>query len=325
MTRIDLKGCLNFLPYMAVWLLRSVALVCAIAGSVTAASAQQQYKDPDEAVSALMQGVRDGNPAALMRVLGPGSAEIVSSGDAVADAAARKQVIDAFDTKHHVTTEGADKATLIIGNEEWPFPIPLMRKDGLWQFDTAAGREEILFRRIGRNELSAIQASLAYVDAQDEYADKGIAGNGVYAQHIMSTPGKTDGLYWPTESGANESPLGQLAASAAAEGYRFNRQQRTPYHGYLFKVLTRQGASAPGGSMDYIVRGKMIGGFALIAYPAEYGNSGIMTFLVNHQGAVYEKDLGTNTAQIAQSINEYNPDSSWHRVDASDLELVGGK
>lgn len=314
------------LPLRAtLWSLRGVVLACAIAGCATAASAQQSYADPDEAVNALMKGVRDSDLAALVRVLGPGSAEIASSGDAVADAAARKQVIEAFDTKHHVMTEGADRAILIIGNEEWPFPIPLVRKDGRWQFDANAGREEILYRRIGRNELSAIQACLAYVDAQDEYAERGIAGNGVYAQHIMSTPGKNDGLYWPSENGVNESPLGALAAGAAAEGYRFNPQQRTPYHGYLFKVLTRQGARAPGGAMDYVVRGKMIGGFALIAYPAEYGNSGIMTFLVSHQGVVYEKDLGANTAGIAQSINEYNPDSTWRRVATADVERKGDK
>jgi hypothetical protein len=160
-----------------------------------------------------------------------------------------------------------------------------------------------------------MQACLAYVDAQDEYAEQGIAGNGVYAQRIMSSAGKKDGLYWPSENGANESPLGELAASASAEGYRLGQQRRIPYHGYYFKVLTRQGASAPGGAIDYVTRGKMIGGYGLIAYPAEYGNSGIMTFLVNHQGVVYEKDLGANTARIAQGINEYNPDSTWRRAE----------
>ncbi len=324
MTHMQFNGRQIFPPHAAARLFHGVVLACAIVCGATVAVAQQRYADPDEAVNALMKGVRDSDLAALMRILGPGSAEILSSGDAVADAAARKQVIAAFDTKHHVMTEGADKATLIIGNEEWPFPIPLARKDGHWQFDVNAGREEILYRRIGRNELSTIQACLAYVDAQDEYAERGIAGNGVYAQRIMSTPGKNDGLYWPSENGANESPLGDLAASASAEGYRFN-QQRTPYHGYLFKVLTRQGANASGGKMDYVIHGKMIGGFALVAYPSEYGNSGVMTFLVSHQGVVYEKDLGANTARVAQSIDEYNPDSTWRRVAAPDLELKGEK
>ena len=246
-------------------------------------------------------------------MLGPGSTEIVSSGDPVADAAARQRVLAAYDAKHQVVMEGADKAALVIGNEDWPFPIPLVRKDGSWRFDTAAGREEILFRRIGRNELSAIQACLAYVDAQQEYAEKGVAGNGVYAQRIVSQPGKKDGLYWPAQAREDESPLGELAAGAATEGYRFG-QQRIPYHGYYYRVLTRQGPSAPGGALDYVVRGRMIGGYALVAYPAQYGNSGVMTFVVNHRGTVFEKDLGANTARFVAGMTAFNPDSTWQRV-----------
>jgi hypothetical protein len=188
-----------------------------------------------------------------------------------------------------------------------------VRKDNAWRFDTAAGRDEILYRRIGRNELSAIQACLAYVDAQQEYAERGIAGSGVYAQRIVSRPGQKDGLYWPADSGKDESLLGELAANAAAEGYRVG-QERTPYHGYYYKVLTRQGPNASGGALNYIVRGKMIGGFALMAYPAEYRNSGVMTFVVNHQGNVYEKDLGPNTARIAAGMTAFNPDNTWRRV-----------
>jgi DUF2950 family protein len=296
--------------------LRGATVLLALACGTASAVAQERFGSSDDAVNALMKAVKSGDRAAVMRVLGPGSAEIVSSGDTVADDNGRKRVIEAFDTKHQVMPDGPDKAVLVIGNEEWPFPIPLVRKDDRWQFDVAAGRDEILYRRVGRNELSAIQACLAYVDAQDEYAERGIAGSGVYAQRIMSTPGKKDGLYWPAQNGGTESPLGELAAGASAEGYRFNPQQRLPYHGYYFKVLTRQGANAPGGAMDYVIRGKMVGGFGLIAYPAEYGNSGIMTFLVNHQGIVYEKDLGPNTAKLAPRINEYNPDSTWRRVEA---------
>jgi Protein of unknown function (DUF2950) len=252
-------------------------------------------------------------------VLGPAAGDLVSSGDEVADAAARKRVLDAYDAKHQVVMEGDDKAVLLVGTEEWPFPIPLVRKDGVWRFDTAAGRDEILFRRVGRNELSAIKACLAYADAQDEYAEKGIAGNGVYAQRIVSTPGKKDGLYWPAQAGEAESPLGDLAASASAEGYRVG-QQRMPYHGYYYRVLTRQGPNAPGGALDYVVRGKMIGGFALVAYPAEYGNSGVMTFLVSHQGVVYQKDLGQNTVGIASGMTAFNPDNSWQRVADTDAK-----
>jgi hypothetical protein len=289
-----------------------VAATIAFVAIGTSALAQE-YKTPEEAVAALIVAAKAADRPALMRVLGPGSAEIVSSGDEVADASARKRVIEAYDTKHQVVMEGADKAVLVIGNEEWPFPIPLVRKDSAWRFDTAAGRDEILFRRIGRNELNAIQTSLAYVDAQHEYAEKGIGGNGVYAQRIVSQPGKKDGLYWPAQSGEDESPLGELAAAASAAGYRAG-QQRAPYHGYYYKILTRQGPNAPGGAIDYIARGKMIGGFALVAYPAEYKNSGVMTFLVNHEGVVHEKDLGPNTAAIASGMTAYNPDSTWQRV-----------
>jgi hypothetical protein len=260
-----------------------------------------------------VSAAKTGDRKAVLTVLGRDGADIVSSGDPIADASARNRVIEAYDVKHQVVMDGTDKAVLIIGQEDWPFPIPLVRKDSSWRFDTAAGREEILYRRIGRNELSAIQACLAYVDAQQEYAEQGVAGNGVYAQRIVSRPDKKDGLYWPAQSSADESPLGELAASAAAEGYRVG-QQRAPYHGYYYKVLTRQGPNAPGGALDYIVRGRMIGGFALVAYPAEYRNSGVMTFIVNHQGNVYEKDLGPNTARIAAGMTAFNPDNTWRRV-----------
>jgi hypothetical protein len=290
----------------------------------TGAIAQEGFKTPDEAVAALIGAAKAADRPGLMRVLGPGSAEIVSSGDAVADASARKRVLDAYDAKHQVVMESADKAVLIIGNEDWPFPIPLVRKDGSWQFDTAAGRDEILFRRIGRNELSAIQAGLAYVDAQQEYAEKGVAGNGVYAQRIVSRPGTKDGLYWPKQSGADDSPLGELVATATAEGYRVG-QQRVPYHGYYFKILTRQGPNASGGALDYVVRGNMIGGFALVAYPAEYGNSGVMTFLVNHQGIVFEKDLGASTARVAGGMTAFNPDNTWQRVTNAGVPQTGAK
>ena len=191
----------------------------------------------------------------------------------------------------------------------------------MWRFDTAAGREEILFRRIGRNELDAIQACLAYVDAQNEYAEKDRTGAGIntYAQRVISRPGKKDGLYWPTTEGEDPSPLGELVAQATAEGYRVGAG-RTPFHGYYFKILTRQGTAAPGGELDYVVRGNMIGGFALVAYPAEYGNSGVMTFLVNHAGTVFQKDLGPDTASLAEGMNSFTPDQTWQTVSDADRE-----
>jgi hypothetical protein len=281
--------------------------------ATSGAFAQERFKTPEEAVAALIDAARAAAPARLTRVLGPGSGEIVLSGDPVADAAARKRVLDAYDAKHRIVLEGEDKAALIVGEEDWPFPIPLVRKDGTWRFDAASGRQEILFRRIGRNELSAIQACLAYVDAQQDYAEKGLGGNGVYARRIVSRSGQRDGLYWPAQSGEDESPLGEFVAAAAAEGYRAG-VQRIPYHGYYYRILTRQGPNAPGGTLDYVVRGKMIGGFALVAYPAQYGNSGVMTFLVSHQGTVYEKDLGWRTGAIASGMAAFNPDQTWRRL-----------
>jgi hypothetical protein len=292
---------------------RLAFLTATVLAMASVANAQQSFKTAEEAASALVSAAKAGDRKAMLTVLGPEGADIVSAGDSVADASARNRVIESYDAKHQLVMEGTDKAVLIIGREDWPFPIPLVRKDNAWRFDTAAGRDEILYRRIGRNELSAIQACLAYVDAQQEYAERDVGGSGVYAQRIVSRPGRKDGLYWPAQSSDDESPLGEFAASAAAEGYRAG-QQRAPYHGYYYKVLTRQGPNASGGALDYIVRGRMIGGFGLVAYPAEYRNSGVMTFVVNHQGNVFEKDLGPNTARIAAGMTAFNPDNTWRPV-----------
>jgi hypothetical protein len=294
-------------------LMAGVAAAMLVFAPASGANAQQSFKTPEEAAAALASAAKSGDRGGLLTVLGRGSADILFSGDPVDDAATRQRFVTAYDAKSTIATEGDSKAVLIIGSDDFPFPIPLVRKDGAWRFDTAAGREEILLRRIGRNELNAIQTSLAIVDAQHEYAEKGIGGPGVHAQRIVSQPGKKDGLYWPAQSGADESPLGELAAAASAAGYQA-RQQRQPYHGYFYKILTRQGANAPGGALDYVVRGKMIGGFALVAYPAEYGRSGIMTFVVNHQGVVYQKDLGPNTGRLAIAMTAFNPDKTWQRV-----------
>ena len=293
----------------------TIATLLCVAASV--ANAQQAFKTPDEAASALVSAARTGDLKAIATVLGPDGDDIVSSGDNVADATTRQKFVAAYDAKHQITMEGENKATIVIGQEDFPLPIPLVRKDGMWRFDTAAGREEILARRIGKNELDAIQACLAYVDAQNEYADKDRtgAGKGVYAQHFVSNPGKKDGLYWPDAKGNDASPLGEFFAEAAKQGYRVGGG-RTPYHGYFYKILTKQGAAAPDGELEYVVRGKMIGGFALVAYPAEYENSGVMTFIVNHNGQVYQKDLGPHTARLAERMTSFNPDNTWKKVDA---------
>ncbi|WP_245973815.1 DUF2950 domain-containing protein [Bosea caraganae] len=279
-----------------------------------AASAQQSFNAPEAAAEALVKAVRGDDVKGARALLGRGGDDILSSGDEIADAALRKRFVAAYDAQHKVTTSG-DKATLIVGQEDFPFPIPLFRKGERWQFDTAAGRQEILFRRIGRNELDAIQVCLAYVDAQNEYADKDRTGSGrgVYAQRVVSRPGQKDGLYWASSQGGDASPLGELAARAAAEGYLIDGGP-APFHGYYYKILTRQGPAAAGGTLNYVVGGKMIGGFALLAYPAEYGNSGVMTFMINHAGTVYQKDLGLQTADRAKRIASFDPDSSWKKV-----------
>jgi len=307
----------SFLPgKIACW-----TAAVAILASVSVASAQQSFKSPEDAAQALVNAAKDNWPKGVIAVLGPDADEIVSSGDKTSDEAMREKFLAAYDARHEVKQEGDDKAVMIIGKDDFPFPIPLRRKGAAWKFDTATGRLEILYRRIGRNEINAIKASLAYVDAQNEYAEKNPegAGSATYAQRIVSRPGKKDGLYWPAAPGEEESPLGELVAQASKEGYSIGGE-RVPYHGYYYKILTRQGSMAAGGEVDYVVRGKMIGGFALVAYPAEYGNSGVMTFLVNHAGQVFQKDLGERTARIAESMTSFNPDQTWKKVDVSELE-----
>lgn len=294
--------------------------VIVIVMSASVVSAQQSFKSPEDAVAALVSATRNNWPDGAVAVLGAAGADIVSSGDKAADDAMRQKFLAAYDARHQVMKEGDNKAVMIIGPEDFPFPIPLTRKGAAWQFDTAAGRLEILYRRIGRNELSAIQASLAYVDAQNEYAEKDRTGAGgtTYAQRIVSGAHKKDGLYWPAAPGENASPLGELVARATSEGYAVGGG-RTPFHGYYFRILTRQGPMAAGGEVDYVVRGKMIGGFALVAYPAEYGNSGVMTFVVNYAGTVFQKDLGERTAKLAERMTSFNPDQTWKKVDVTTL------
>ena len=278
------------------------------------APAQQSFTSPEDAAAALAAAVKSG-PGDILKVLGKAADDIVSSGDEVADADTRLRFTSMYDTKHSVKTQGNKKATLLLGSDDFPFPLPLVNTRSGWEFDTDEGRIEVLYRRIGRNELDAIQTCLAVVDAENEYADKDRGeGVGVYAQHIVSTPGKKDGLFWRDDS--DPSPLGALAAQASAEGYKAGEGQ-TPYHGYYFRILKAQGSDAPGGALNYVVKNKMIGGFALIGYPAEYGNSGVMTFLVNHAGTVFQKDLGTRTESIAKRMYLFDPNQTWKKVDVA--------
>jgi hypothetical protein len=293
----------------------TVACIMMLALSISIAQAQQAYPSPEDATAALAAAVKTGTRSAILKVLGNGAEDIVDSGDDVADAETRQRFLSAYDAKHSIKADG-NKATLILGADDFPFPIPLANNKSGWEFDAAAGRLEILYRRIGRNELDAIQTCLAFVDAQNEYAEKDRTGDGagVYAQRIVSNPGKKDGLFWRDDR--DPSPLGELAAQASAEGYKVG-EQAAPYHGYYFRILKGQGSDAPGGAFDYVVKGKMIGGFALIAYPAEYGNSGVMTFMINHAGTVYQKDLGKRTDGIAKRITLFDPDQTWKKIDVA--------
>jgi Protein of unknown function (DUF2950) len=287
----------------------SLAAAMLVFAMTSVSSAQQSFKTTEQAADALVSAARIGDLKGILSVLGRGGADIVSSGDEVSDAEARQRFVAAYDAKHQVTMDSDSKAVMVIGQEDFPFPIPLIRKDGMWRFDAAAGRLEILYRHIGRNELDTIQACLAYVDAQNKYArkDRTGAGAGIYAQRIVSQPGKKDGLYWPASQGDGASTFGELVAQAIGDDYHV-------VHGYYYKVLTKQGPAAPGGARDYVVRGKMIGGFTLVAYPVEYENSGVMTFIVSHEGKVFQKDLGPRTIQLAERMTSFNPDQTWKEV-----------
>lgn len=304
------------------------SLVSAVAaGWAVAQPAQRTFATPEAGVAALIDAARKDDLAALESILGPASRDVISSGDPVADAAARDDFVAAYDEKSNLATVNDNTRTLQIGQSDWPLPIPLVREGSMWRFDTAAGREELINRRIGRNELNAIEAAQAFVDAQQDYASADRDGDKIleYAQLFGSTDGMKNGLYWPVQPGEPESPLGPFFADAQTEGYfqeaatqgaRAGRPPE-PYYGYRYLILTAQGPSAPGGAYDYIVDGNMIGGVAMIAYPAEYGVSGVMTFIVNHDGAIYQRDLGQETADFAESVTEFNPDNMWQRVQTS--------
>jgi len=251
-------------------------------------------------------------------LFGPGGRELATSSDAATARMNRRVFAVAFREKWHLEDAAPDRKTLVIGNEEWPFPVPLVKGADGWRFDTAAGKEEVLARRIGRNELDAIATIQAYVTAQRRYAEQGHDGKpaGAHATKFQSDPGKQNGLYWPTARGEKRSPLGDLVAQAAEDNRSSGvaRTKATPFHGYYFKILTAQGAAAPGGAKNYIVKGVMSGGFALVAWPAQYDASGVMTFVVNQDGTVRERDLGPQTDATARKMTAYNPDASWRQV-----------
>ncbi len=277
---------------------------------------QRAFSTPEEATAALVDAIKAHDRKAFLEVLGPDGATLVSSGDAVANKNLANRFVAAFDEAHRLEG-GGGKVFLHVGPDDFRFPIPLVPDGIVWRFDTRAGKEEILNRRIGQNELDAIQVCLAYVDAQREYysEDRNADGLREYAQRFVSTAGQHDGLYWETKPGETPSPIGQFVAAARAEGYGPGRGGRpTPFHGYYYRILTAQGPDAPGGAYSYLAHGRMIGGFALVAFPAHYGASGVMTFVINHDGIVYERDLGPNTAAIARAMKRFNPDAGWKKV-----------
>lgn len=280
-------------------------------------AAQQTFASPQKAAAALDAAWRSGRNAEVIAVLGAGADRLVRSGDPVAERDAKDRLASAYADEHRIEFAGKHKAHLILGAEAWPYPIPLVQQKGGWQFDVKSGASQIIDRRIGRNELSAIDVCHVYVQAQRDYAATDPLGQGrhEYALRIGSSSGTHDGLYWPAASGAPDSPLGPLVAVAEAHGYDIgSADANVPFRGYQFRILTRQGAGAPGGAHDYIVDGHLTRGFALVAFPARYGDSGVMTFVVNQDGIVFEKNLGPQTTAIAQHMTEYDPDRTWKIV-----------
>jgi hypothetical protein len=315
-TRKNEKWLVSFFCSVAVATL--IIVLSAPLQGYAAQARERVFASPEEAVKALVDAVKADNMEELRAIFGPAGKEVLSSGDATEDRAGRERFLKAYETKNALIQDGDAKVVLQIGTEEWPFPIPIVKRGERWSFDTRKGKEELINRRIGRNELNTIQVCLAYVDAQREYALKDRDANGLleYAQKFRSDPGKKNGLYWEVKAGEAQSPLGPLFAAAQERGYSTKGAggKPVPYYGYYYRILTGQGKNAPGGAYDYMVRGNMIGGFALVAYPAKYGSSGIMTFIVNQDGVVYQKDLGKSTEKSAVAMKLFNPDQTWKRA-----------
>ena len=299
-----------------------VALVCAspistLAQTQPAAQGPKAFDTPQQAADELIKAAGDYDVPALMAIFGPDGEDFVSGGDQVQ---AKKNTLDfAKEAQAKLTVElnssNPTRATVVVGEEEWPLPVPLIKKNGKWYFNAKAGRQEILFRRIGANELDAITVCRGYVEAQKEYALEPHDGVNQYAQKIISTPGKKDGLYWKNEDGTSGGPIGEEVAKALEEGYNYSNVKQGGFHGYYFKILKGQGPNAPIGKIDYVIEGVMIGGFALVAVPAEYRVTGVKTFIVSNDGVVYQKDLGPNSLEIAKNMELYNPDKTWQPTD----------
>jgi hypothetical protein len=317
------RGRMNIFP---TWLrtgLLGVTLATAVAtapapGLAATPPDQATYATADEAVAALIGALKQNDTAQLRLVFGPGSEQLINSGDAVEDSAARTRFLAGYAEQHALVAAAPDRLTLDVGPAAWPLPIPLVKAGDRWRFDGPAGAQELVDRRIGRNEIAAISSMLGYVAAQKTYYEMtGKAGQAEYAQRVISRPGKRDGLYWPAEATQEQSPLAEFIARISAEGYPDDLVSGAPMpvRGYLYRILTAQGPMAPGGAKSYIAQGHMTGGFALLAWPARYGASGIMTFVIDGDGVVFQRDLGPDTNKIVRSIRRYDPELSWARVD----------
>ena len=300
---------------MAGWVGRILGLLLALAAFAGPAAAAD-YATPEEAVAALEAALKADDPAALRAVFGPDRDALLGSGDKVADHNARQHFLDEFATAHRLQAEGDNRRVLIVGANDWPSPIPLVKANGRWHFDIVEGAQAIADRRIGENEIAAIGSLLAMVDAERAYFDL----RHEYARRLLANPGQQDGLYWPTEDDDAPSPLAGLAAIAEAEGYSLDPMQKSPapFRGYFFRFLTGQGPSAPGGAKSWLQGEKLADGFGLLAWPTRYGNSGIMSFQVGPDGVVFQKDLGPDTDAAVAHINRFDPDLSWARVDVKD-------
>ncbi|MGH7083152.1 MAG: DUF2950 domain-containing protein [Acetobacteraceae bacterium] len=305
--------------------LRAFALSCLLMLSLLAApltaqaaTTERSFATAAQAVAALVAALRANDTTALSAVLGPGSEKLLSSGDAVADATARRHFLESYDQQHKLVSGGAERILLEVGNNDWQMSIPIVEAAGTWRFDSTAGAQELVDRRIGRNEIQAIGTLLGIVDAEKQFFTlTAQQGPGEFAERLVSTPGNRDGLYWPAASKEDESPLGPLVATAQAEGYpgQLVAGKPNPYQGYYFRILIAQGPYAAGGAKSYVENGRMTGGFAVIAWPAIFGASGIMTFIVNQDGTVFQKDLGSGTAQAVAAITTFDPDLSWTRIE----------
>jgi hypothetical protein len=292
----------------------AVLMGCVCLPSMAQQAGQQTFSSAEEASSALVAAVQSDDEKALLSVLGPDAREIISSGDEAEDAHSRADFVQRFREMHRLVSEPDGTTTLYIGAKNWPTPIPLVSKGNSWYFDTEAGKEEILYRRVGRNELSAIRVCQELAAAEKEYRS---TQHDAYASRIASDTGQHDGLYWPAAAGESQSPIGPLVASAVAEGYADGVGPLTPYRGYYFRILSQQGTHGPGGAKSYVKDGRMTEGFAFVAFPAQYRSSGVMTFIVGSDGVTYQKDLGKNTSALARHMKIYDPDATWHKAEAA--------